>query len=56
MVPLLKFFCWEDVRIAAVNSLEPLLRSAKLATQKQVATRPPSSLSFLLNPVLPFLL
>lgn len=37
MVPLLKFFCWEDVRIAAVNSLEPLLRSAKLATQKQVA-------------------
>jgi len=36
MVPLLKFFCWEDVRMAAVNTLEPLLRSAKVATQKQV--------------------
>jgi len=36
LVPLLKFFCWEDVRIAAANSLEPLLRSAHEAAVKQV--------------------
>lgn len=49
MVPLLKFFCWEDVRIAAVHSLEPLLRSAKLAVQKQVPGATPELLQQMLH-------
>jgi len=49
MVPMLKFFCWEDVRMAAVNSLEPLLRSARLAAEKQVPGASPEFCAHMLT-------
>lgn len=55
MVPLLKFYFHEDVRIAAVQSLPELLRSATLAVEKGSApdaSMPRQMLDFFWQPFL----
>lgn len=55
MVPLLKFYFHEDVRIAAVQSLPELLRSAVLAVEVGLPsdpTLPSQLLDFVWNPLL----
>jgi len=55
MVPLLKFYFHEDVRIAAVQSLPELLRSAVLAVENRLtqdASMPAQLLDFVWPPLL----
>ncbi len=54
MVPLLKFYFHEDVRLAAVQSLPELLRSAVLAVEvgrTQDASLPAQLLDFVWQPL-----
>lgn len=54
MVPLLKFYFHEDVRIAAVQSLPELLKSAVLAVEAGLpadASLPAQLLDFVWNPL-----
>jgi importin-5 len=55
MVPLLKFYFHEDVRIAAVQCMPELLRSATLAVEKGTspdASMPAQMLDFFWQPLL----
>lgn len=55
MVPLLKFYFHEDVRIAAVQCMPALLRSATLAVEKNTspdASMPSQMLDFFWQPLL----
>lgn len=55
MVPLLKFYFHEDVRIAAVQCMPELLRAATLAVEKGTspdASMPAQMLDFFWQPLL----